>query len=524
MAEGRFSSISEAAKSIINLPLTRQIILLGLLGLTIAIGYTVSSWLYQTNYRPLFSNLDNKDLATIADVLQKSAIDFKISDRDGSILVPVNKINEAKLKLAGAGITDRSTFDFAELDKTNSLGSSRFLENIRYTRALEGEMARTIMAIRGIKAARVHLALPKSSVFIGAEEKPTASVLIELSPGYHLDKSQVNAIEELVASSISGMKPSDVTVTDQYGQLLSVKNSGELALSEEQLDYQKQVQDYYEKRIQSMLTPLIGLDKVQVRVFANIDFTHEEKTQEKFNPEDKALRSEQTMNEQMSNGGSGGTPGALSNQPPDSGGTATPGAAGGGSNSKNQAIKNYEVSKATSYTRLPTGRMVNLSVAVVVDNESQADPKTNKPISTPLSAEKLSKIENLVKTAIGYDDKRGDKVSIINSPFVAPKILEVPPELPFYKQDWFQDVVEKVSAVLIALFLALGVIRPVLKNLVKGNSKSETMERGENGEMINLSPEMQRLKQQQLESLKQLASKEPTKVAGVLKNWVGDKE
>lgn len=526
MAQGSLTNLSGIFKGLMNLPLTRQLVLLGILAVSIGLGYSVVSWLYQTNYRPLYSNLDNKDLAAIADILQKSNIDFKVSDRDGSILVPVNKTNEARIKLMGAGFGgDSSNFGFADLDKESGIGTSRFLENIRYVRALEGEMARTIMAIQGIKAARVHLAMPKPSVFVNENEKPTASVLIELLPGHQLDKSQVNAIVQLVAGSISGMKASDVTVTDQRGQLLTDKNNSEFAMSEEQLNYQKEIQDYYEKRIQTMIVPLVGVDKIEVRVFANIDFTHEEKTKEEYNPTDKAIRSEQNLTEQSSSGGGGGAPGALSNQPPESGGAAASGAgAGGGGNSRNQSIKNYDVSKSMSYTRSPQGRLQNLSVAVVVDNESAIDPKTKKTTNNPIAPEKIQKINDLVKAAIGFDEKRGDKVSVINTAFVPPQQIEIPPEPPIFRQAWFWDMMEKIGAVFITLLIAFGVIKPLLKSLINSKETVSSTEKGEGGERIVLSPEMQKLKQQQLESLKQLVNSEPTRVAGILKNWLGTKE
>lgn len=523
MADERFGTLVKATRAFMNLPLTRQLILLATLAVSIALGYSVINWLADASYRPLFSNLDNKDLAAVADILQKNHIDYKISDRDGSILVPVNKEKEAKLKLMASGYLENNSFSFDKLDKESSLGSSRFLENIRYNRALEGELSRTIMAIKGIRGARVHLALPKPSVFVGQEEHPTASVFIELSPGFELDKSQVNAIVQLVSGSIIGLKPGDVTVTDQLGRLLTEKNNSELALSEEQLTYQKEIQEYYEKRIQSMIAPLMGVDKVQVRVFANIDFTREEKTQEQFNPNDKALRSEQTLTEQAGGGGgSQGAPGAASNQPSETGGAAAASSSTGSNNSsKNQSTKNYEVSKVMSYTKTSMGKLVNLSVAVVVDNETSTNSETKDTRSSPVSKDKIQKINDLVRAAIGFDEKRGDKVSVINTPFVPPMKIEAPPAIPFYEQPWFWSLIEKGGAILITLFIALGVVRPFLKYLIGAKETMSAVEEDQNGERIILSPEMQQLKQQQLESLKSLANKEPTKVAGVLKNWVG---
>ena len=444
--EQQAGMLSQAAKGFNGLPFVRQILLMVGLALSVALGVTVVSWLQEPNFRPFLSQLSSKDMAKVVDTLQQSGIEYKINERDGGVYVPGNKIHEARMKLASAGVSDAPASGFASLQNGSSIGTSRFMENARYRHALETELARTISGMQGIKSSRVHLALPRQSAFINEKSKPSASVFVNVSQS-QLEKGQVGAVVQLVASSIAGLNPADVTVTDQYGRLLTSKHGDQIALSKQQFQYQQSIQSYYEKQIASMIGPLLGPNKVRVRVFANMDFTHQEQTKEEFNPDKKTLRSEQTIEEKTAAGKGGGKPGAASNNKP-AGGGADKKADG---NSRSQAIRNYEIGKTISYVKNPVGALKNLSVAVVVDNDTKKDGQSGKVTSTPLSKEKLAKIDNLVKTAIGFNGERGDKVSVVNSAFAPPPTIEALPPLAFYQQPWFWDLVKKGGAVFACL-------------------------------------------------------------------------
>jgi len=280
------------------------------------------------------------------------------------------------------------------------------------------------------------------------------------------------------------------------------------------------MQKLYEKRIESVLYPLLGRNNVRVSVYANVDFTYQRETKQEYDPNNRTVVSEQTTNEKSS-GGAGGAPGALTNQA-GGGGQAGGGAKGGGS--RNQSVKNYEVGKSIKIITSPGGLLKNLSVAVVVDDIAKKDPKTGKVTTSPVPKQKLDKIDALVKAAIGYDEKRGDKINVINSAFAPIKQIEAPPPLPIYQQAWVWDIVKQGGAVLLALIFAFGFLRPMLKNLAK---KAETdgeegsTETDAQGQIVHLTPEMTQLKKDQLESLKKLVAQDPQKVGKVLKNWVG---
>lgn len=515
MAENKKSGISGAVKGFNSLSLVRQVALMLGLSVSVAVGVAVVMWVQEPNYRPLMSQLDAKTTTQVVDALQQAGIQYKINSRDGTVMVPDKQVYQARMKLASSGISTEATGGFADLDKNSNLGTSRFMENVRYRRALELELSRTISGIKGISSARVHLAMPRETSFISNQAKARASVFVSLSRP-SLDKEQVSAIVQMVASSITGLDPREVSITDQYGRLLSSPSSDALSVSKEQFNYQKSMQSYYEKRIESMIAPMLGLNKVKVRVFADIDFTHQESTKEKYSPDDKTVVSEQSIKEQNNAAIAGGAAGAAANQPGAAGATKK-----NTGSSRDQTIKNYEVGKSISYVKNQPGKLKNLSIAVVVDNETKVNAKTGKVTIVPITKEKLDKITSLVKTAMGFDAKRGDKVSVVNAAFVAPPKVEALAPLPLWKQAWFIDVAKKGAGVLLALLLALFLIKPLLGKLVAKNESAGELALAEPGTEEALSPEMAALKQQQMDSLKQMASQDPSKIAKVLRNWVG---
>jgi flagellar M-ring protein FliF len=330
------------------------------------------------------------------------------------------------------------------------------------------------MAIQSVKAARVLLAIPVQSVFVRDRKKPSASVIVSLYQGRSLDKGQIESIIHLVASSVPQLEAEQVTVVDQKGRLLNSNDSSSVSnLTSKQFEYKKNIEEHLMDRIANILSPLVG-DGMRVQISADVDFTETDKTQELFNPQSSTLRSEQTSEEQSTLPATQGVPGALSNQPTPTGvapeTTPTPGsatdsttAAAPGSSVKN-ATRNFELDKTITHTRLATGLLRRLSVAVVVDDRhtAQADGKL-KP--QPYTPEDINRFSDLVKQAVGFDSARGDQVTVTNVAFKIPEDLEALPEIPVWEQGWFLDLMKQAAAVLAVLLLLLGVLRPTMRRL-----------------------------------------------------------
>ncbi len=464
-----------ALKGLADLTISRQVGLMLGLALSVAIGVAIVLWSQTPSYDLLFAGIAEQDSAEIIDALNEMGIDYQIDTGSGAIMVPAGDVRELKLKLAARGLP-RSTGDslgYELLDKDSGFGTSKNIELMRFQRALEGEIARTIMTIQSVKSARVLLAIPKQSVFVRKRKNPSASVIVSLYPGRTLEKQQVEAIIHLVASSVPMLEPGQVTVVDQKGRLLSQENKGDnLFLSNKQFEYKQKIEDHLMDRIANILIPIVGRDGLRTQVSADVDFTVTEKTQEMFNPDMPAIRSEQTQEEENTQSAVQGVPGALSNQPPPTG--VAPEVASGADAQNNavtprsirkSATRNYELDKTITHSRLSTGVVRQLSIAVVVDNKKV--PLADGGFSSrPYSAEDLLQLEDLVKKAVGYDASRGDRVTVTNVAFNAVDDLEPLPELPVWKQPWFADALKQLAAVAVVLFLVFGVLRPVMRGLV----------------------------------------------------------
>ena len=306
-------------ENISQMPMLRQIGLLVGLAASVAIGFAVVLWSQQPDYRPLYGSLSGMDTKQVMETLAAADIPYNVEPNSGALLVKAEDISRARLKLAAAGVAPSDgNVGFEILDKEQGLGTSQFMEATRYRRGLEGELARTISALSNVKAARVHLAIPKSSVFVRDERKPSASVLVELYPGRALEAGQVMAIVNLVATSVPELDKSQVTVVDQKGNLLSSQlENTELTVAGKQFDYSRRMEGLMTQRVHNILQPVLGNDRYKAEVSADVDFSAVESTAEQFNPDQPALRSEQSVNEQRSSSsGPQGVPGALSNQPP----------------------------------------------------------------------------------------------------------------------------------------------------------------------------------------------------------------
>jgi flagellar M-ring protein FliF len=471
-----------ALKSLSKMPVARQLGLMLGLALSVALGVAVVLWSQAPSYDLLFSGVAEKDSAEILDALTKLDVDYKVETGSGAIMVPAANVRELKLKLAAQGLPRSTSLGYELLDKDNGFGASKNVEQMRFQRALEGEIALTIQTIQNVKSAKVLLAIPVQSVFVRERKKPSASVVVELYQGRTLEKEQIESIIHLVASSVPLMEAGQVTVVDQKGRLLNSKEGGEdMSLSSKQFEYKKNIEEHLRERIENILTPLVGGDGMRAQISADVDFTVTEKTQEMFNPDLPALRSEQTQEENNSLSKVQGVPGALSNQPPPTGtapevasGQEKQAAAESGSSNKT-ATRNYELDKTITHTRLATGALRRLSVAVVVDDKKvvQADGKATL---AAYSQEDLNQLRDLVKQAVGYDNSRGDQVTVTNVAFRLPDALEEVPAEPFWQQAWFAGAMKQLAAVAVVLLLIMGVLRPGLRTLIAKEEQLEALE------------------------------------------------
>lgn len=520
----------------------RQIGLMIGLAASVALGVAVALWSQTPSYSLLYGNLSQRDAAAVADALQKANIPFKIDESTGALMVAATELQNARLKLAADGLPKGSTNSFDMLSEDQGFGTSQFMEAARYQHALEGELAQTISSLRGVESARVHLALPKRSVFLRKQEEPSASVVVNLYAGRSLDEGQVASIVQLVASSVPHLNPNQITVVDQQGNLLSARNSGtDVGLTSTQFAYNRKVEDTYVKRVQDLLSPLVGAGKVRAQVAAELDFTVTEKTQETFNPDLPALRSEQTSEDQMSaSTAAAGVPGTLSNQPPGAGTTTPP--AGGGAmpveggntsgNSSKRSTRNFELDKTISHTRLASGEVRRLSVAVVLDDKQTANDQ-GEVTRTPWTPEELAKFTTLVKEAVGFNIQRGDSVQVINASFQPEPEGEPMPEPSIWEQPWLWDVLKQVGGAAAILLLIFGVLKPTLRSLTeKGAAGVPALAGGEPGmgeDQLTLgAPRQMSLPaghmqyEQQIATAKGMIQQDPKRVAQVVKNWVNE--
>ncbi|MBW6453372.1 MAG: flagellar M-ring protein FliF, partial [Methyloprofundus sp.] len=369
-------AIHPAMEGLVQMTVIKQVGLMLGLAFSVAIGVAVVLWSQAPAYDLLFSSLGEQDASEILEALDKLDVPYKVDERSGAVLVAAGKVRDIKLKLAAEGLPRSDSLGYELLDKEASFTTSKSVEAMRFQRALEGEIARTVMTIQNVKSARVLLALPKQSVFVRKQKKPSASVIVNLYRGRALEKGQIDAIVHLVASSVPLMEAAQVTVVDQQGRLLSSKDTdSNLALTNKQFEYKKEVEDHLMARIENILMPIVGPEGMRVQISAEVDFTVTEQTQEMFNPDLPALRSEQTTEDLSSLSAIQGVPGALSNQPPPAG--VAPEIAVGEDNrsaqtpssSSKAATRNFELDKTITHSRLASGVVRRLSVAVVVDDK-----------------------------------------------------------------------------------------------------------------------------------------------------------
>jgi len=547
----------DLAEGFSSLNLFRQVGLMIALAASVAIGFAVVLWTQSDDYRPLLGRSDNLDASSVVQLLEQNRIKFKMDNNTGAILVAADDIHIARMKLAEMGLPSSSTPGFELMDKEQPLGTSQFVEGTRYQRSIEGELARTITSISSIRSARVHLALPKKTVFVRDASKPTASVFVEVFAGRTVEPAQVKAIMNLVASSVPDLKMADVTVVDQHGDLISTgEDSQELLLATKQHDYAHTVEESMMKRINGILEPVVGNGKFRTQVSADIDFTAVEQAAETFNPDLPAVRSEQKLIESKAGGdGAGGIPGALTNQPPanaqapeqatpQQGDAAAPKQA---VNNREQSTRNFELDRTVSYTKHQQGTLKRLTVAVVVDDKLiKAEDGTET--HQPWTANELERLSILVRDSVGYSAVRGDSVNVLNAPFTSGvEVIESDIPVEPWWEKWLMPHIKSIASVIIILALIFGLLRPVFKSLARnGGSIAEqeearqlaALEAAGLGGMEGVSDETVTLSggsallldgpeqgyEQQLNAIKGLIADDPGRVAQVVKKWVNQGE
>jgi len=534
-------------------PMGKRVVMGGAAAVALAIVAAIWLWSSAPDYKVLFSNTTDKDGGAITASLDQMGVKYKFSEGGSAILVPADQVHNVRLKLAAQGLPRAGNVGF-ELLENQKLGTSQFVEQVNYQRSLEGELANSIQALAAVSSARVHLALPKPSVFVRDQKNPTASVLLNLQPGRALDQAQVSAIVHLVASSVPELTPANVTVVDQNGTLLSDTSSKNgKQLDPNQLKYVDVLQQNIVKQVESIIAPLVGKANVRAEATADVDFAQVDTAAEMYKPnsppEPQAIRSQQTS--ESAGPGSGnpsGIPGALSNQPP---GVATapieggaPAAAGQqqttGPTSKN-ATTNYEVDKTVRFEQKPMGGIKRLTVGVVVNYRRSIDPKTGKVIVKPLTTAEVAQINELVKQAMGYSQARGDTLNVTNAPFdgvdkpdeQAPDFWKDPANLPLLK-----DIAKYVFIALVIAFLWFRILRPLFKPVMKKFDEAVEMPPEPEPEEPEPEPEPDHeaiaQAQKQMEDQKQviiyksnldmaktLAQNDPRIVANVIKEWLG---
>jgi flagellar M-ring protein FliF len=536
-------------------PWLRQFAVMVGIAASVALGVAVVLWSQAPNFAPLYGNLAEKDASQIMDALQQSGVEYRVDQATGLVMVPSAKLKEVRMKLASQGLPNSTGLGFELLQQDTGFGTSQMVEKARYQQAMQGELARTIATIGAVQSARVHLAIPKQSVFVRKRMPPSASVALRLHSGRILEDGQVDAIVHLVASSIPELEPGRVTVVDHKGRLLSGDaDSREMKLSATQFEYTRRMEEHFRDRIENLLVPIVGQDKVRAQVTADIDFTVTEQTQERYNPDQPSLRSEQLNEEQLRNAAAAGIPGALANQPP-AAGQAPQQAAGAGAanqadtiNSSRQSTRNFELDRVISHSRMSPLSLRRLSVAVVVDDIATVGPDGNVA-TRERTPEEIERLTDLVREAIGFDARRGDSVRVMNSSFLAPEPIADLPEAPIWEQGWFLDIIKQVGGLILVLLLIFVVLRPTMKRLTATHAElageaaegdtagarvegplgpdgrplpagDESLLLGSDGEPIQL-PGGGRY-ENIMDAARQLVDEDPKRVAQLVKTWMGE--
>lgn len=537
MADTPEQSFASIAQRFNELPNTRKLAVLVSLAAAVALVAGLFMWARTPDYRVLFSNLAERDGGAVVTALQQMNVPYKMAEGSGAILVPAEQVYDLRFRLASQGLPRGGAVGFELMDNAK-LGMTQFQEQVAYQRALEGELARTIQALSPVDSARVHLAIPKPSVFIRDKQEPSASVFVSLYAGRVLDVAQVNSIVHLVSSSVPELTPAHVTVVDQSGRLLTGKNdaSSLKGLNAGQLDYLREVESYYAKRVESIVSPIVGDGNVRAEVRADLDFSENEQTSETYKPnpgaEQQAVRSRQSV--QDVNGGgnqASGIPGALSNQPPGpatapltaptGANAATATAQTGGGSRREENTINFEVDRTIRHTKESAGRVKRLSVAVVVNYRQQTGQAAK-----PLAPDEMQQVTNLVREAMGFSQERGDTVNVVNVAFSETKVE--PADIPLWKDPsnvaFAKEGLKNLLVIGLAFYLVFGVLRPLLKDWLKGSPKAAIKEESADQLLAAFDAKLAEREltgyDAHLASVREFAKQNPKAAADIIKEWI----
>lgn len=538
-------------KTLLRNPTTRLLMLLVAVAAAVALGVGIVLWSRGPNFALLYAGLDPKDAAAVTQALQSSGTPFRLGADGASISVPADVLADTRLKLASQGLPQGSTAGGTLPQSDSPFGMSDLAESTHYREMLETDLGNTIAGLQFVRAARVHLALPKASAFIRDNHPASASVLLTLYPGRQLDGSQVQAIVHLVSSSVPDLDPAQVSIVDQQGTLLTVSDPDSPgAVGDAHMRLVTRMENSYAQRIEALLTPLVGAGRVRAQVDVALDFSQTEKASESYDSDKPALRSEQTSSEQKHDGAAGEVAGALSNQPPNTvaqptaakPNAGTPPAANAASanaanatpsDTSSSATRNYELGRTISHVSDPAGKLTRLTVAVVVDDKPAPDGKGK---SIPLSTQELQHLTELTKNVVGFDQQRGDSVTVINQAFSDTPVDSAPVDEPFWQRPGMLDLIKQGAGILIAVLIAFGLLRPLLKGLLRGSDHpvpalagpvptvSVRIADDEREDQVRItSPQIQSMAyEQKIGAARKLAQENSKQVAQVVMNWVGE--
>lgn len=502
----------------------RQVALLVGLAASVAIGVAVVLWSQGTPMSPLYTGLADRDAADIVALLDGAGIEYELDGATGSVLVPANRKYDVRMQLATAGLPRGGGFGVEQMPEHTSFGQTPFMESALYSHAIENELARTIASLQPVEAARVHLALPPRSAFVRQRREPSASVMLRLFPGRRLERGQIEAVVHLVASSVPELDPRKVTVVDQYGTLLTAPDGAEpVGLTRTQFEYRQALEQRYAQRIVELLEPTVGVGRVRATVSAELDFTVSEETRERFDPE-TTLRSEQVSEESRTGEPlAQGVPGALSNQPPQAepaGGETVP------TSTSRSTTRNYEVGKTVSHIRQAVGAIDRLSIAVLIDHRPGAEGA-----GEPLSETEIASLTELAKQAVGFDEARGDSISVLNSPFQPQPEIAMPEPPGLLEQPWMLSLLRQGLAAVLVLALAFVIVRPIMRALVRPETPALLAAGDIEGTVVPAQPGLPGGQtttalplgyDDRIAAARSLAGQDPRQVAQVVRSWVAE--
>lgn len=542
-----------------DIPAVRQLALLVVAAAAIALGLWLFFWTQKPGFVPVYAGLDAKSTADASDLLRGKQIPFRLDAGSGALAVPADRVGDARLALASAGLGASDGGGFAAMEGDQGFGTSQFIENARYQHALETELARTIANLRPVREARVHLALPKPSAFTRQKADASASVVLQLQSGASLEQGQVDAIERLVASSIPDLTPDRVTVVDQFGRLLSLPDrDSEAAIGAERFDQQRRQEAVYVQRIQQLLEPMTGPGRVSAQVSVDMDFAQTEEARETYGPQAGMVRSEQIAESgnatptAAGNAAAQGVPGSASNTPaaaaangkPAAAATAQPAQAAAADDdgtvltgpTSRTAVRNYEIDRTLTHTRQAPGRIRRITAAVLVDNLPQGAPDADGNTRTRvLAPAELKRIETLVQQAIGFDAQRGDVVSVVNQPFAGGAVPDLEDGGPPVWQDpQARDLLRTLLGGLAVLLVVWFVLRPAFRQLLQPRPHAQPVVRAElvddeevpvaigPGASRGASAAHAMSFDDKLQVARSAVSNDPKRVAAVVRDWVGE--